>query len=118
MTISQVCHVISEKKLVIDEDVEVVAAESVTSSLVEENDGISSGLISDNVFTRLLVAVLIIIKKYIKFYYYKFNYDCFIICPIFQDISICWPKTLKIKENANPELEKFIIIFIIVYPPI
>lgn len=38
--------------------------------------------------------------------------------PIFQDTSICCPKTLKIIENANPDLERFIIIFIIVYPPI
>jgi len=122
MTINQVCHVIFEKKP--DAESVAFAAASDPIGLTEENCGKSSGLISDKVFTKLLVAVLIIIKKYIKIYYYKFKTILYIviysleIAPIFQDSSICCPKTLKINEKANPDLERFIIIFIIVYPPI
>jgi hypothetical protein len=56
-----------------DPDETESTALAVTFSSIEEKEGNSSGFISDNVLTNLLVDVLIIIKKYIKFYYYKFN---------------------------------------------
>ena len=70
MTISQVCHVRLEKKSIKDpDDVELTAELEMDLSSIEEKEGKSSGFKSDKDFTNLLVDELIIIKKYINFYY-------------------------------------------------
>jgi hypothetical protein len=116
ITINQVCHVIFEKK---DPVSDALDASALAIDETDEKEGKSSGFISDNVLTNRF-DVLIIIKKYIKFYYYKFiKYHLFLyIFPIDQDINVCCPKILKINEIDNPDLHKFIIEFIIVYPVI
>jgi hypothetical protein len=114
MIISQVCHVIFEKK---DPGSTALEASKLEA---DEKEGKSRGFMSDNVLTNRF-DVFIIIKKYIKFYYYKFIKRCsyfLYIFPIDQDTNVCCPKILKINENDNPDLHKFINEFIIVYPTI